>query len=148
MIARRLYKGKFPSGFGCFAPVDYQESTNGSKDGYPLMVLVGSVLYHAGTGSRTSRSPRLSGFLAEPYIEVSAADAERLTINEGDEVKAISPCGELTAPARLSDRFPEGVVFIPSGFPTAPVNRLFEIEPDELSGSPALKTCAVRLERV
>jgi formate dehydrogenase alpha subunit len=148
LITRRLYKGKFPSGFGCFAPVDYQAANNGSKDGYPLTLLAGSVLYHSGTGSRTSRSERLSGFISDPYVEVSQNDAKRLEINQDDEIKVVSPCGEVTAPARLTDRFPEGVVFIPNGFPTTPVNRLFEITLDERSSAPALKTCAVKLERV
>jgi predicted molibdopterin-dependent oxidoreductase YjgC len=147
LITRRLYKGKFPSGFGCFSPVDYQAANNGSKDGYPLTLLAGSVLYHSGTGSRTSRSERLSGFIPEPHVEVSQNDAERLRINEGDEVKVISPCGEVTASARLTDRFPEGVVFVPNGFPTAPVNRLFETTLDARSSAPALKTCSVKLER-
>ncbi len=148
LVTRRLYRGKFPSGFGCFAPVDYREATNGSRDGYTLTLLAGSVLYHSGTGSRTSRSPRLSRFLPEPYVEISEKDADLLKISEGDEIKVISPCGEMTASVRFTDRLPEGVVFIPSSFPTAPVNRLFEVTLDTRSNAPALKTCAVKLERV
>jgi predicted molibdopterin-dependent oxidoreductase YjgC len=148
LITRRLYKGKFPSGFGCFAPVHYEAATNGSKDGYPLTLLAGSVLYHSGTGSRTSRSPRLSRFLSEPYVEMSETDAQRFKINQGDEVRVISPCGEVTAIASFADRFPEGVVFIPNSFPAAPVNRLFEITLDARSSAPAFKACAVKLERV
>jgi predicted molibdopterin-dependent oxidoreductase YjgC len=147
LITRRLFKGKFPSGFGCFAPVHHQAATNGSKNGYPLTLLAGSVLYHSGTGSRTSRSGRLHRFAPEPYVEVSAADADRFKIGQGDEVRVISPCGELTAIARFTDRLPEGVVFIPSSFPTAPVNRLFEVTLDTRSNAPAFKTCSVKLER-
>lgn len=147
LITRRLFKGKFPSGFGCFAPVHYQAATNGSKNGYPLTLLAGSVLYHSGTGSRTSRSTRLSRFAPEPYVEVSAADADRFKIDQGDAVRIISPCGEVTAVARFTDRLPEGVVFIPSSFPTAPVSRLFEVTLDTRSNAPAFKTCSVKLER-
>jgi formate dehydrogenase alpha subunit len=148
LINRRLYKGKFPSGFGCFSPVRYEAATNGSKKGYPLALLVGSVLYHSGNGSRTSRSPRLSKFLHQPYVEIGETDAERFKIDQGDEVRVISPWGDVTAVARFSDRFPEGVIFIPNSLPTAPVNRLFEIALDAQSGAPALKTCAVKLERI
>ena len=147
LITRRLFKGKFPSGFGCFTPVHYQAATNGCKDGYPLTLLSGSLLFHSGTGSRTSRSTRLSRFAPEPYIEVSAADAGRFKIEQGDAVRIISPCGEVTAEARFTDRLPEGVVFIPSSFPTAPVNRLFDVTLDARSNAPAFKTCAVKLER-
>ncbi|MDY6892366.1 MAG: formate dehydrogenase subunit alpha [Chloroflexota bacterium] len=145
---RRLYKGQFPSGFDRFSPVQYEPYPELSKDGYPLTLLAGSVLYHSGTGSRSSQSPRLSEFSSSAYVGIGTSDAERLGINEGDEVRVISRAGEITAIARLTTSLPENAVFMPISFPSTPVNQLFETALDPRSKTPALKSCAVKLERL
>jgi len=146
--ARRLYKGQFPSGFGRFSPVQYEPRAEIPKDGYPITLLVGSVLYHSGTGSRSSRSPRLSEFLPEAYVEIGESDAKKVGISHGDAVKVISPVGEVTAVAKFTDTLPEGMLFMPHSFPSTPVNQLFGIALDPRAKSPALKACAVKLERI
>jgi len=90
---RRLYKGQFPSGFGRFSPVQYEPQVEIPRDGYDFTLLVGSILHHSGTGSKTSRSPRLSEFSPEAYVEIGPSDAEQIGIGQGDEVKVISPLG-------------------------------------------------------
>ena len=72
---RRLYKGQFPSGFGRFSPVQYEPLAEMTGDGYPLTLLAGSVLYHSGAGSRSSRSPRLSVMAAAAASEDSSSVA-------------------------------------------------------------------------
>ncbi len=145
---RRLYKGQFPSGFGRFSPVQYEPLTEMTRDGYSLTLLAGSVLYHSGTGSRSSRAPRLSEFSPEAYVEIGEADAGQVGISQGDEVKVISPAGEVTAVARFTDTLPEGIIFMPISFPSTPVNQLFGAALDPRAKTPALKACAVKLERI
>jgi formate dehydrogenase alpha subunit len=144
---RRLHKGQFPKGFGRFSPVEYEPQPEIPQDGYNYTLLSGGVLHHSGTGSKTSRSPRLSGFSPEAYVEINESDANRIGVSEGDQVKVISPTGEVTAAARFSTALPEGMVFMPNCFPSTPVNELFGIALDPQTMTPALKTCAVRLER-
>ena len=145
---RRLYKGQFPSGFDRFSPVHYEPRAEIPKDGYSLTLLTGSVLYHSGTGSRSSRSPRLSEFLSKAHVEIGKYDAEQLGISQGNEVRVISPIGEITAVVRFNDSLPENAVFIPTSFPATPVNQLFGTTLDPRSKTPALKSCAVKLERM
>jgi formate dehydrogenase alpha subunit len=145
---RRLYKGQFPSGFGRFSPVHYDPRMETLKDGYNLTLLTGSILYHSGTGSRSSRSPRLSEFSPEAFVELGEPDAKQIGISEGEQVRIISTLGDVTAVAKLTDTLPEGVVFMPVCFPQTPVNRLFEIALDPRAKTPALKACAVKLERI
>ena len=145
---RRMYKGQFPSGFGRFSPVQYEPPRKISKDGYNLTLLAGSILYHSGTGSRSSRSPRLSEFSPEAFVEIGESDAKQVGISQGDQVRVISPAGEVTAVAKLTDTLPEGVVFMPICFPSTPVNRLFDITLDPRSKTPAIKACAIKLERI
>ena len=145
---RRLYKGQFPSGFGRFSPVQYEPQTEILEDGYNLTLLAGSILYHSGTGSRSSRSQRLSEFSPEAFVELGDSDAKRVGISQGDQVKMTSPAGEVIAVAKITDTLPEGVVFMPVCFPPTPVNQLFDITLDPRAKTPALKACVVRLERI
>jgi predicted molibdopterin-dependent oxidoreductase YjgC len=148
LTSRRLYKGKFPSGFGRFSPVEYVPQSDSSDDRYPLTLLAGSTLYHAGCGSRSSRSRRLKRFSPGAFVEISAPDAESLGVSDGDRVRIVSPVGEVTALARITGTVVQGVIFMPGSFPEAPVNTLLDITLDPLTKVPSQKTCLVRLERI
>ena len=145
---RRLHKGLFPSGFGRFSPVTYTPPPDVAKDGYPFTLLVGSSRYRFGAGSRSSRASRLSRFGPEASVEISEVDAKELGISNSDKVKVISENGELLTAARVSDSLPQGVLFMPISFPDSPVYELFDTILDHQAGAPALKSCAVRLERM
>ena len=143
---RRLYGRLFPETFGRFLPVDYQPDMEPS-DEYPLLLMTGGHLYQCGTGSRTSRSSRLSWFAPDSYVEVGPEDAQRLEIEDGAEVRVVSATGAVDTVARISDAQPPGMMFAPLVFPDGRVNGLFPalLEPD--SETSDLGNCAVRLER-
>lgn len=145
--ARRFYKGQFPCGFGRFSPVEHKLEEGSTKDGYPLTLLTGSTLFHSGDGSRSSRSSRLSEFSPRAFVEITESDANQLSIKDGAKVKVSSSIGELVITAKITNMLPEGVLFIPSSFPTTPVNQLFGISLDPRSKTPALKACKVKVER-
>ncbi len=144
---RRLHNGLFPSGFGRFSPVDYAPPRGVARNGYPLTLLVGSTLYRFGTGSRISRTSRLSRFGQEDFVEISDADARDLGISDGQRVKVTSAQGELPTTTRISDKLPQGLLFMPMSLPDSPVYELFDTVLDHQARAPALKSCAVRLER-
>jgi predicted molibdopterin-dependent oxidoreductase YjgC len=144
---RRLYKGLFPSGFGRFSSVEYIPPQEQGKDGYPFTLMVGSSRYHFGSGTRSSQSARLKRFDTEAFLEISAADAGDIGLGNGDKVKVISAQGEISTTARVSDTLPEGMLYMPISFPQTPVYTLFATVIDPRAGTPALKSCAVRLER-
>ena len=146
--ARRLYRGRFPSGFGRFSPVEYVPPTNLSGDGYPLTLQSGSILPQFGSGSRSTRASRLRKFSPHAWVEISEVDAKRLGFSEGDAVKVASPVGEVTTTLRITETLPTGMLFMPMSFPESPVNQLYDIALDPKSKTPALKACAVRLERI
>jgi formate dehydrogenase alpha subunit len=144
---RRLYKGRFPCGFSRFSPMEKGQPGEIEKDGYPLTLIIGSILFRFGHGSRTARSPRLSEFSPQVYVEICETDAKPLEIVDGTEVKLISEMGEVTAAARITDTLPPGTLFMPKSFPDTYVNRLFNIVLDQRSKTPSIKACKVRLER-
>lgn len=135
-------------GFYRFSTAQYVPQANVSEDSYPFTLLVGSVLYQFGTGSRSLRSARLKKFQPEAFVEISETDAKHLRISQGEVVKVVSPVGEVTVKVKITDTAPEKILFIPVSFAECPVNTLFNIALDPRSKTPSLKTCAVRLERI
>jgi len=143
----RLGKKQATSGQGKFSPVKYIPRPS-SENEYPFTLLAGTTLYQFGTGSRSWRSSRLRKFLPEAFVEISKADAKRLKVKDGDRVKVMSPTGELTAIAKVTDTLNQGMVFMAVSFSESPVSGLFDIVLDPRTKTPALKTCPVRLERI
>jgi len=131
----------------CFSPVEYTPPVKESEVVYPFTLLTGTTLHHFGTGTRSSGSSRLKKFSPQAFLEIGASDAQKLAIADGEKVKIISPVGELTALAKITDTLPEGMLFIPVSFPGTPVNRLFGIVLDPETKTPSLKACNVRIER-
>ncbi len=134
--------------FGSFVPVEYTPQPKSSDDAYPFTLLTGTVLYHFGTGTRSSRSARLKKFWSEVFIEISNSDAKNLRVKAGDKVRVISPVGQVTAVVEVNNTLDKGMVFMPVSFRESPVNGLFDIVLDPRAKAPALKTCSVRLERI
>jgi predicted molibdopterin-dependent oxidoreductase YjgC len=143
----RLDKGQMTSEKMKFSPVKYN-SQPCPEDGYPLTLFVGTTLYQFGSGSRTLRSSRLRKLLPEAFVELNKTDAKKLKIKDGDSVKVMSPTGEVTALAKISDTLNQGTVFMPEVFHEVQVKRLFDIVLDPRTKAPALKRCQVRLERI
>ncbi len=144
---RRLHKGLFPSGFGRFLSVEYVHPHETGNDGYPFTLMVGSSRYHFGAGARSMRSTRLNRFSPEAFLEISNDDAVDMGIVDGDTVKVTSAQGELAAIAKVSNALSRGLLFMPISFPDSPVYELFNTILDPRAKAPALKSCAVRLER-
>ena len=134
-------------GFARFSPTEYipQAAERGSD--YPFTLLTGGVLYHSGSGSRSSRAPRLRKFSPRSFLEIGETDARKLGISDGDEVKVISAVGQVTTTTKISDTLRRGTVFMPLSFPDTPVNTLFDIILDPETKAPSLKSCSVRIEK-
>jgi predicted molibdopterin-dependent oxidoreductase YjgC len=90
------------------------------------------------------------GLLAlAPQLEVAmhTADAQRLGITDGADVRVISRRGELTGQARLTDAVKPGAVFVPFvKLQESAANFLTNSALDPGSKIPEYKVCAVRVE--
>jgi NADH-quinone oxidoreductase subunit G len=51
-----------------------------------------------------------------PAATVNPIAGSRLGLADGDQVTVVNGAGSAVLPVRLSDRIPEGCVFIPAGF--------------------------------
>ncbi len=145
---RRTYMEQFLRGFARFSPVEYIPWAEEAKEDYPFTLLTGTILYHFGTGARSSRASRSKKFLPQAFVEIGESDAKKLGISHSDKVKLISPVAELITAVRITDTLPEGIVFMSVSFPESPVNRLFGIVLDPEAKTPSLKACNVRIEGI
>ncbi|KRB21986.1 nitrate reductase [Mesorhizobium sp. Root695] len=119
---------------------------------YPLILNTGRIRDQWHTMTRTGKSPRLSQHIAEPFVEIHPADALRFGIGDADIVRVSSPRGDVLVRALVTARQRQGSLFAPMHWTdqfsakgrldtlTAPLT-------DPISGQPALKHVAARIEK-
>jgi predicted molibdopterin-dependent oxidoreductase YjgC len=83
---------------------------------YPYTLIVGSILFHLGSGQQTRHSPRLSRIIQDEYVELNPEDAAQESIKEGEIIRVVSFSGEKKIVVRLTDKVPTGVLFMPLPF--------------------------------
>jgi len=91
-------------------------------------------LYHSGTLSTHASGPL--AVVPEPYVELGREDAKALKVVEGDLVVVKAANGEMKLKAKVANRLPKGLVFVPYHFVGAGLNRIYRGEsviPVELS---------------
>jgi len=87
---------------------------------FPLLLLTGSSLNHQGTFSRYSNA--LVAVAPECFAEINIKDAQELNINNGDKIVVESLQNKITLKAKVTNKSPKGIVFIPGDFEWIPVN--------------------------
>jgi NADH-quinone oxidoreductase subunit G len=87
-----------------------------------LVLITGNGLFH--NGYLSERSEILNTVADEPYVEMSAQDAARLGVSDGNQVVVRSAQGELTAKLKVNRRFPPGLVFVPENYRALRLNSL------------------------
>ncbi|MER6591930.1 nitrate reductase [Micromonospora purpureochromogenes] len=150
------YRAKQPGGRAFLYAVPYQPSPEVPSDEYPLLLTTGRTVYQFHTRTKTGRAPQLVHAAPETWVELSAADADRLGVREGDLVRVESPRGAVRGRARICGVRP-GVVFVPFhyGYWDAPdadghtraANELTITAWDPVSKQPIFKVAAVRVVR-
>ncbi|SMC92517.1 nitrate reductase [Rhizobium sp. RU36D] len=145
--------GRFyhPDGKGRFVAVKAEVPQRITPD-YPLLLNTGRVRDHWHTLTRTGKSARLSGHLAEPLVEIHPDDAMALGIADADLVEIESPTGAIIVRALLTRRQARGSLFVPMHWTDeysarARVDTLVPGITDPVSGQPASKHAAVRAAR-
>ncbi|MER8392008.1 molybdopterin-dependent oxidoreductase [Mesorhizobium sp. M1340] len=119
---------------------------------YPLVLNTGRVRDHWHTMTRTGRSPRLSQHMAEPFVEIHPSDAQHFGIGDAEIVRVSTAHGEVLVRALVTVRQRQGSVFVPMHWTDqfsarARVDALVAPTTDAISGQPASKNVAARIER-
>ena len=156
-VGPTAYRAMAPAGRALFKTAPYSPPPEEPSDEYPLRYTTGRTAYHFHTRTKTGRAPQLNAAAPDMWVELSAADAQRYGIGEGDIAVVSSARGRITAPVRIGD-VREGTVFAPFHYgywdtgespddrPRA-ANELTMTEWDPVSKQPIFKNAAVRLEK-
>lgn len=104
------------------------------------------------TMTRTGKSPKLGGHLAEPYLEIHPKDASALNVNAGDLITVKNQFGKAVLRVLVTDRVAAGHPFAPMHWTrqtarNATINSVVAPVTDPVSGQPALKSGPVSLAK-
>jgi formate dehydrogenase major subunit len=141
-----LHKDKFTRGRGLFHAVEYIPPYEVTDKEYPFILSTGRVLYHYHTGTMTRRSLGTTELCPESLVEINPADATKFGISDGQMIKVTSRRGSVKAKTRITEKSPQGTIFMNFHFAEAAVNLLTNPVLDPIGKIPEYKVCAVKLE--
>jgi predicted molibdopterin-dependent oxidoreductase YjgC len=130
-----------------FQPVPYTPPAEVPDDEYPFVLTTGRrrPAYH--TQTQTGRSAAIRRLLPRETAEIHPIDGLRLGVQDGQRVRITSRRGEVTVQTRLTDRSPEGVVFLSFHFPEQVwTNVLTNDAYDPITETQEYKACAVSIQ--
>jgi formate dehydrogenase alpha subunit len=142
-----LHRGQFSRGKGAFFAIDHRDPAEMPDADFPLVLTTGRLLYQYHTGTMSRRAPGLEEKAPECRVEITAGDAARYGINDGEAVRVKSRRGEMVARAIVSPKAVAGTIFIPFHFHEAAVNKLTISALDPVAKIPEFKVCAVNIEK-
>ncbi|TPM00749.1 nitrate reductase [Mesorhizobium sp. B2-3-10] len=119
---------------------------------FPLVLNTGRIRDHWHTMTRTGKSPRLSQHIAEPFVEIHPEDAQLYGIGDADIARVSTPRGDVLVRVLVTTRQRPGSLFAPMHWTDqfAARGRLDTLTAsltDPVSGQPALKHVAARIEK-
>ena len=142
-----LHKDRFVRGKGLFHAIEFIPPAELPDKDYPLLLNTGRVLYHYHTGTMSRKDEGLNFRYPHAYVEIHPVDAMELGIDDGQMVQIESRRGEISIAAKVTERSPQGVVFMPFHFAEAAANRLTNPALDPIGKIPEFKVCAVRVSK-
>jgi len=147
---RTLYLEKFntASGKAKLFAVEYIAQAEQPNEQYPFVMNSGRLLfqYHSATMSR--KSDVLNSYVNNSFIIINPHDAQKLNIEDGEQVKVVSPRGELITTVKIGEEVLPGETFMPWHFHESAVNALTRNEKDPMSKIAPFKYSIVRIEKI
>jgi len=133
--------------FRRFMPEHFEGVEDIRSDKYPLILTSFRSQHHFLTGEMTNKSKTLMSFREGPFCYLSAMDAERLGISNGDLVEVSSSVGNIQCEAQIDESIPKGRVGMHFHFEQLLVNKLFPTQFDEKTFTPNYKMTAVGIRK-
>ncbi|WP_461427309.1 molybdopterin-dependent oxidoreductase [Gymnodinialimonas sp.] len=142
-----------PDGKARFLPVTARAPAAAPTASYPFVLNTGRVRDQWHTMTRTGLSPRLSGHLAEPYLDIHPRDAAVLGIQPADLAEVTSAHGKAILRVRLTEDVAPGQLFAPMHWtgetaPTGRIDALVAAATDPVSGQPESKAAVVSVKKM
>ena len=144
-----VFSDAFPraGGLAKFAPTRPLPPDEPVDDDYPTILTTGRQLEHWHTGSMTRRAQVLDALEPEAVASLSPGELNRLGVVPGEKLTITTRRGTITLTARVDDKIPDGMVFVPFAYAEAAANLLTNPALDPYGKIPEFKYAACRLER-
>lgn len=127
-------------------PLTDWKPQNEINEEFPFFLIAGRIAEHWQSGMMSRSSPTLLRECPQGFAYINPLDAQTLKIRDGFRIKIISRRGEVSTTARLTEKVPEKIVFIPIHFPELRAHLLTTSDLDKKSKTPSSKYCGVRIE--
>jgi len=141
-----MHENGFVRGKGMFMVTEYVGTEERTNDRFPLLLTTGRILTQYNVGAQTRRTAN-SQWHDEDVLEIHPWDAENRGIEDGDLVSLTSRAGEVSLPARISERMQPGVVYTTFHHPETGANVITTEFADWATDCPEYKVTAVQVNR-
>ncbi len=143
-----LHRESFTRGKGRFHPVHFIPPRELPDEDFPFLLTTGRLLPHWHTGTMTRRCDVLEALAPHGNLELNPADAEPLSLHQGETAVVRSRRGKIEIPVSVTSRVEPGTVFIAFHFKEHPANALTIAALDPVAKIPEFKACAVSVEKL
>lgn len=144
----RLHTNSFLSGQRApLKRIEFAASHETTSPEFPLILTTGRTLYQFNAGTMTMRTPNVE-LRSTDTLDISAEDAGRLSLREGERVRVRSRYGDVRISIRVNAAVKPGELF--ATFHTSEVflNRLIGTGRDNVVHTPEYKVTAVQIEKI
>ena len=148
---RLFEKGQFfhDDGKARFHAFDYRPPAEDVDAEYPLLFTTGRVVSQYLSGTQTRRIGSLVDQYPEPLCEMHPHLAEKLGVEDGDQVRVTTRRGSIDVPAQVVKTIRPDTVFVPYHWPgKKSANLITNRALDPISKIPEFKVCSCRVELV
>jgi formate dehydrogenase major subunit len=140
-----MHIGGFVRGKGRFMITEFIPTDERTTGRFPLILTTGRILSQYNVGAQTRRTPN-NVWHDMDVLEIHPSDAENRGIKEGDLVSLTSRSGEITLPARISERMQPGVVYTTFHHAMTGANVVTTEFSDWATNCPEYKVTAVQVQ--
>jgi formate dehydrogenase major subunit len=141
-----MHIGGFVRGKGKFMITEYVPTEERTGARFPLLLTTGRILSQYNVGAQSRRTHN-SMWHDEDVLEIHPFDAENRGIRDGDRISLNSRVGEITLPAKISDRMQPGVVYTTFHHPETGANVVTTDFSDWATNCPEYKVTAVEVRQ-
>lgn len=139
-----MHMDGFVRGKGLFVVTEYVPTEEKTNRKFPLILTTGRILSQYNVGAQTRRTDN-NRWMDQDVLEIHASDAEMRGIRDGDWLSVKSRKGEITLPAKISDRMTPGVVYTTFHHPETGANVVTTELSDWATNCPEYKVTAVEV---
>jgi formate dehydrogenase major subunit len=140
-----MHIGGFVRGKGRFMITEFVATDERTTGRFPLILTTGRILSQYNVGAQTRRTDN-NVWHDMDVLEIHPSDAENRGIKEGDLVSLASRAGDITLPARLSERMQPGVVYTTFHHAMTGANVVTTDFSDWATNCPEYKVTAVQVQ--